>query len=58
VSLSSWKSRKFQIFGKNFKSAPKGKIPLSDFYKIRREEREFEVRTLAPNFTIVVLDMW
>jgi len=30
---------------------------LSDFYKIRREEREFEVRTLAPNFTIVVLEM-
>jgi len=41
-----------------YKFSPKGYIPLSDFFTKFGPGTESQVRTLAPNFTVMSLKMW
>ena len=53
--LTAPKSPKFVILGINL---PKGGIPLKRFLPNLACERESQVRTLLPNFTVVAYKIW
>jgi len=55
LGLISWKSWKFQIFGKNL--CIRDKSPWAIFTKLG-VGRVSQVHNLTPNFTVVVLKMW
>jgi len=55
VGLQPPKSPKLVFFGKII--APKGYVPLTDFYQIWHGE-SFQDCTLTPNFLAVALKMW
>ena len=57
VGPSPQKSSKLEIFG--YKFVPERRIALSDFFLQNLVKgRESQVRTLMPNLTVVVSEMW